>query len=47
LQGVAYHDDKQVTALEARKYYADVDGPAFADVSVEAAASILDLEVTA
>jgi crossover junction endodeoxyribonuclease RusA len=46
LQGVAYHDDKQVTALEARKYYADVDGPAFAEIEV-APASILDLEVTA
>lgn len=40
LQGVAYHDDKQVTELEARKFYADVDGPAFADVGVEAAATV-------
>lgn len=37
LQAVAYHDDKQVTELDARKYYTDVDVSAFADVVVEAA----------
>jgi Holliday junction resolvase RusA-like endonuclease len=36
LQGVAYHDDKQVTELITGKYYAEVDGPAYADVTVEA-----------
>lgn len=39
LTGIAFRDDKQVTEIIAGKYYAELDGAAYAEIRVEAAPS--------